>query len=87
MSLPMSEDYQRTVNWLLAHIRSIAGAETPVNEDTDLVDEVGLDSVNVMDMVMHIEDEFDVVVPVNQLADIRTPRQLAELVVSLEGEG
>jgi acyl carrier protein len=82
----MSEAYQRTVNRLLEHIQSRAGGETPVHADTDLVDEVGLDSVNVMDMVMHIEDEFDVVVPVNQLADIRTPGQLAALVLSLEGE-
>lgn len=82
----MSDDYQRILNRLLEHIQPKAGEDTPVLPDTDLVDEVGLDSVNVMDMVMHIEDEFDVMVPVNQLADIRTPAQLAELILRLEGE-
>lgn len=82
----MSDEYQRIINRLLEHIQARAGAGTEVREDTDLVDEVGLDSVNVMDMVMHIEDEFDVVVPVNQLADVRTPAQLTELVLRLEGD-
>jgi acyl carrier protein len=82
----MSEEYQRILNRLLEHIQPKAGDDTPVSSETDLVDEVGLDSVNVMDMVMHIEDDFDVIVPVNQLADIRTPAQLAELILRLEGE-
>lgn len=83
----MSDNYQRIINRLLEHIQTKAESGTSVGEHTDLVDEVGLDSVNVMDMVMHIEDEFDVVVPVNKLADIRTPAELTELIVSLQGDG
>lgn len=82
----MSDDYQRVLARLLEHIQAKAGQEPVVEADTDLVDDVGLDSMSVMDMIMHIEDEFDVVVPVNQLADIRTPSQLAQLILRLEEE-
>ena len=52
-------------------------------EETDLIDEVGLDSMKVMDLVMHIEDHFDISVPLNILPDVRTigdfARQLHKL--------
>lgn len=82
----MSDDYQRVLERLLEHIRPKADEGAAVHADTDLVDEVGLDSINVMDVVMHIEDEFDVIVPMNRLAKTRTPAQLAELVLHLEEE-
>ncbi|HKY91659.1 MAG TPA: acyl carrier protein [Nevskiaceae bacterium] len=43
----------------------------------DLAREIGLDSVQVMDMVMEIEDRLDISVPVEILADSRTIDQLA----------
>jgi len=40
-----------------------------------------------MDLVMRIEDEFDVLVPINDLATIRTPGELAALIRRLEEDG
>ena len=50
---------------------------------TDLARELGLDSVQVMDMVMEIEDRLDVSVPVETLADARTLDQLCAGVARL----
>ena len=50
---------------------------------TDLARELGLDSVQVMDMVMEIEDRLDVSVPVETLADAHTLDQLCAGVVKL----
>ncbi len=51
--------------------------------NTDLARELGLDSVQVMDMVMEIEDRLDVSVPVETLADAHTLDQLVAGVAKL----
>ena len=48
-----------------------------LNEDSELVAELGLTSLQVMELVEHIEDEFDISFPLNVLPDIRTVRDLA----------
>lgn len=49
----------------------------------DLSRELGLDSVQVMDLIMEIEDHLDISVPVEVLADARTLDQLCAGVVRL----
>lgn len=54
--------------------------------DTELMREYGLDSLQVMDMVMEIEDRLDISVPVETLVDARTYSQLCAGVARLLGE-
>lgn len=51
----------------------------PVNiqDDTELVADLGLDSVQVMELLLQVEDRFDVSVPLNILPEVRTVRDLA----------
>jgi acyl carrier protein len=55
-------------------------SEKPVElgEETGLMDGVGLDSIKVMDLVMQIEDHFDISVPLNILPNVRTIGDLAK---------
>jgi|GEM_PF-494827 len=48
-----------------------------IDFDAALTSDVGLDSVQVMDLVMEIEDELDLSVPVEVLAEVQTLNQLA----------
>lgn len=48
-----------------------------IDFDATLTSDVGLDSVQVMDLVMEIEDELDISVPVEVLAEVQTLNQLA----------
>lgn len=48
-----------------------------IDFDAALTSDVGLDSVQVMDLVMEIEDELDISVPVEVLAEVQTLNQLA----------
>jgi len=43
-----------------------------VNAETDLVADLGLDSLKVMKMVETVEDSFDISIPLNILPDVRT---------------
>jgi acyl carrier protein len=48
-----------------------------VGPDSDMVDDLGLESVKMMDLLMKLEDDYDLSIPINILMDVRTPRQLA----------
>ncbi len=52
----------------------------PVTADTDLGADLSIDSVAAMDLVMEIEDHFDIDIPINLVADLRTAGDLVELV-------
>lgn len=54
-----------------------------VDFDATLTSDVGLDSVQVMDLVMEIEDRLDISIPVEVLADTSTLNQLAERIEPL----
>lgn len=58
-----------------------------VDGGADLARELGLDSVQVMDLVMEIEDRLDLSVPVEILADARTLDQLCAGIVRLLERG
>jgi acyl carrier protein len=50
---------------------------------TVIVDDLGLDSLAVMNFVMEIEDKLDVSVPLDRLADIRTIDDLSMCLAEL----
>lgn len=45
-----------------------------------VIRDLGLDSVAVMDLVMAVEDEFDVVFPLDRLGEVETVNDLARVV-------
>ncbi len=55
-----------------------------VDPDAALTGDLGLDSVQIMNLVMEIEDNLDLSVPVDVLAEVRTLNQLIEKLVALK---
>jgi len=49
-----------------------------------LTGDIGLDSVQIMNLVMEIEDELDISVPVETLAEVQTLDQLSERLCHLQ---
>ncbi|HHO9771370.1 TPA: acyl carrier protein [Escherichia coli] len=49
-----------------------------IKPDSDLVNDLGLESIKVMDLLMMLEDRFDISIPINILLDVKTPVQLME---------
>ncbi|HCA05424.1 MAG TPA: acyl carrier protein, partial [Ruminococcaceae bacterium] len=43
-----------------------------INADTDLQEDLGADSLDVVDLLMSIEDEFEVEVPDEEIENIKT---------------
>ncbi len=57
----------------------------PITADSDLAGELGLSSIDVMEVIEQIEDEFDLSFPLNALSGIRTAGDLARTVADLTG--
>lgn len=59
-------------------IRPYSEQPIELSEQTGLIDDVGLNSMKVMELVMQIEDRFDVSVPLNILPDVNTIGEFAK---------
>lgn len=55
-----------------------------IEDDTKFTDDLEFDSLTIMDFVAAIEDEFDIIISMNQQAEIETYRQLVDAVVRLQ---
>ena len=65
----------------LFHINEVLSpfaGDRMLSEDSDLVNELGFNSLQVMEMIEQIEDRFDMSIPLNILPDIVTIRDLAQ---------
>ena len=48
--------------------------------ETDIPAELNIDSVGVLDFIMEVEDKYDIEIPMNAVANIRTIGELATYV-------
>ena len=55
--------------------------EAAITPETNIADDLGADSLDVVDMLMSLEDEFDVEIPDEEIERIRT---VGELVAYIE---
>ena len=71
---------------LFDYLRPLAGPGVEVTQDTDLVATLGLDSNKVLDLLLDLEDDFDVLVPMEALVDVQTVGELANVILSRIGK-
>ena len=76
-------DYQETLNFLYSTLQTQNKKHVPLTEDTALVADVGLSSLEVMEFIEKIEDHFDISIPLNILPDVNTVGDLAKKVQEL----
>jgi acyl carrier protein len=62
---------------ILVCLREMVQLSEHVGPDSDMANDLGLESVKMMDLLMKLEDQYDISIPINILMDVRTPRQLA----------
>jgi acyl carrier protein len=61
--------------------------EQAIKPETDLVAELGLDSLKVMKILEDVEDRFDISIPLNILPDVRTVEDLVLQIQKSMGDG
>ncbi len=68
-------------------LRASTRGTVELSDQTHIVNELGLDSVAIMDFVMEIEDRLDVSVPLDRIAEVETVGDLVATMRDLEGKG
>jgi acyl carrier protein len=63
---------EKVIKEVIEILRPLVPEGQQVNAETDLVADLGLDSLKVMKLVETVEDSFDISIPLNILPDVRT---------------
>jgi acyl carrier protein len=61
----------------------VLGHPVDISESTDIVEDLGMDSLGVMNFVMAIEDFYDISIPLDRIAQIQTVGDLIHAVEDL----
>ena len=78
-------DRADTAARILALIEPFNKKGIEVAEATRFAQDLEWDSLTVLDFVANIEDEYDILITMNQQAEIETVGQLVDAVVALKG--
>ena len=76
-------DYQEYLSFLYSALESQNKNTLVLSENTALVADIGLSSLEVMEFIEKIEDHFDISIPLNILPDVNTIGDLATKVREL----
>jgi acyl carrier protein len=65
-------------------LRSLLHKPVELSDQTSIVNDLGLDSLAVMDAVMEIEDRLDISIPLDRIAEVETLGDLVSTVRDLK---
>ena len=68
---------------ICVHLEPYQAGEKPITGETVIAKDLTIDSLAIMDMVMELEDRFDVSIPMSVIAEIHTVDQLADTIQDL----
>lgn len=66
------KDYAEIFEEVKALLKQFDKVPEDIGEETELVNDLGLDSLLVMELVQEVEDAYDISFPLNDLSGIRT---------------
>ncbi len=76
-------DYQDYLEFICSVLEAYNRKHLELDEQTGLVADIGLSSLEVMESIERIEDHFDISIPLNILPDVNTIGELARKVQEL----
>jgi acyl carrier protein len=79
--------YENMVQKIFKILRAFVPDGQAITEDTNLVADLGLDSLKVMKILETVEDDLDISIPLNILPDVHTVKDFVTQIQKLNGEG
>lgn len=76
-------DFETYCAFIVAALQPFAKEGRIVGDNTQLVTELGLTSLQVMELIEQVEDEFDISIPLNLLPDMNTAQEMAQRLAEL----
>jgi acyl carrier protein len=77
----MSEQVSDIRDVIFGTLRDMLPDGRAITEQTHITEDLGLDSVAMMDFVMEIEDKLDISVPLDKIAEVET---LGDLIATVQ---
>ena len=77
-------NYDEIMRLLCDRLSALTDSELLITPDTNLISQLSIDSIKLLNLIVEIEDTFDVSIPINGLTDVQTVRQLADLVYKVK---
>ncbi len=75
--------YDSVLKEIYEVLQPFAKEDQSLSEETELVTDLGLDSIQVMELLLQIEDRFDVSIPLNIMPDVRTIKDLVLQLIAI----
>ena len=76
----MSDNTSTVITELAGLLATQLPEPREVAPETDLISDLALESVQIMEFMVEVEDHYDIAISLEALAEIRTLQQLANLV-------
>ena len=63
------------------------GRRIEISDDTNIARDLGLDSLAIMNFIMALEDEYDISIPLDRIAQVETVGDLEKAIEALRSRG
>jgi acyl carrier protein len=81
----VNTEYDAIFEKVAVLLQQYAPQPVPIQEDTKLIEDLGFDSLRVMEMLNDVEDVFDITYPLNALSDLRTVKDFVLQIQKITG--
>ena len=71
---------------IVSALMAVLPEPVSITDSTNIVQDLGLDSLGVMNFVMGIEDDLDISVPLDRIAEVQTVGDLVKTISELMAE-
>jgi acyl carrier protein len=82
----IQEDDDLVFHKICGLLEPLNNKNVKLTRDTDLVADLEVDSVSVLDVVMDIEDFYDISIPVSTISETRTIGELVDAIHAIKKE-
>lgn len=79
----MNEDKVRLIEGISDALETVLNRRVELRTDMNIVNDLGLDSIAVMNFCMALEDKFDISIPLHDMASVVTVDDLAKTIETL----
>lgn len=79
----MSEDQSALLTEISEVLAGVLNRQVELKPEMNIVNDLGLDSIAVMNFTMALEDQFDISIPLNDMASVVTVQDLLNTIKTL----
>lgn len=76
-------EYQRILAVITSGLKARTKGRFEINENTDLANQLNLDSIQAMELLLDVEDQLDVSIPVSVLSNVKTVKELVLAILNI----